>query len=126
MKPTTKQRVFHLLRSAMRHHQITSSMGELLVVKQGWIPQWVLSSIAWCGSTEGKRRFRELRNDPKLHDHYVFETKKEGHDWYYRIRTREQRINADMIEGYSYGTPITVSTTPREKSRIRIQPAPEM
>lgn len=45
-----------------------------------WIPQWALCSIKLVGSTEGKRRLRELRTAG-----CVITMKRIGHDTFYRL-----------------------------------------
>lgn len=98
MKPTTRQRVLDILLLGMRGANIGSMylQGELIKCRDGWIPQWVFASIRFCGTTEGKRRLRELRNDPDITAKYEIETKHEGHDWYYRIRERAAVHQAEM------------------------------
>jgi hypothetical protein len=96
---TTKQRVFNILEHAMvcwERDRALSVMvrdvydhDQLINLKPGgWVPQSVFANVTITGSTEGKRRLRELRADPELQDHYVFEKKHDGQRWYYRIRSR--------------------------------------
>ena len=84
---SVKQRVLELLIEAWKDKFFYD--GRVIPCPDGWVPQWALCSISIVGSTEGKRRFRELRADPNLQKRNIFETKKEGHNWYYRIRPRQ-------------------------------------
>jgi len=88
---TVRQRVLNILVLAMNEGKIGTMYveGELVSCPDGWVSQWVFASIHLCGSTEGKRRLRELREDEELQKKYVFEQKHEGQKWYYRIRKRE-------------------------------------
>lgn len=89
-KISTKARIFHMLRRAMKYNYINGING-IIACPSGWVPQWVFTDILLCGSTEGKRRLRELRADPEMQSKYIWEKKHDKHDWYYRIRPRPKQ-----------------------------------
>ena len=84
---TVRDRVLNILITAMNEHSIANGYDTILC-SGGWVPWWVFSSIAWCGSTQGDRRLRELRVDSKVTSHYIFEQKHDGQKYYYRIRPK--------------------------------------
>jgi|GEM_PF-2722095 len=98
---TVRQRVLNILLLAM-HEGRTGTMyvaGERVPCPDGWVPWWVFSSIHLCGSTQGDRRLRELREDEELQQKYLFEKRHEGQKWYYRIRKREAaQLKMQLVE----------------------------
>ena len=92
-RKTTRQKVLEILQLAMTEHLNGRSgmiyyQGVPIPCPDGFVPQWALATIHIVGSTEGKRRLRELRADPELQQKYVFEKKKIERNWHYRILPR--------------------------------------
>ena len=87
MRPV-RERVLSILAMAMNEHAISNGY-ETMPCPDGWVPWFVFSSIDWCGSTQGDRRLRELRTDPKIIDKYDIEKKHDGQKYYYRLRQRQ-------------------------------------
>jgi hypothetical protein len=93
-KKSVKQRVLEILKRAMYDHMILRRghvfyANQVIYIKDGWVPQSVFANPSITGSTEGKRRLRELRADPELQKKYRFEMKNEGKRWSYRIVPRD-------------------------------------
>ncbi len=92
---TVEQRVLELLIQAREQHCLNDH-GDFIPCPGGWIPWWVFSTINMCGSTQGDRRLRELRADPKIIAKYIFEKKHDGQKYYYRIRLRQATTQSNL------------------------------
>ncbi|MBA7470147.1 hypothetical protein ES707_05425 [subsurface metagenome] len=93
-RKTTKQRVWHILLSAMHDfmdaRQKTGYIvieGQTIPCPDGYVPNWVFTSIPLCGSISGTRYLRKGKGflPEQYGDQYDFQKKKIGHVWHYRI-----------------------------------------
>lgn len=92
---TAKQKVLEILKLAMYDHQMYHSgyiffEGQQINVRDGFVPQSVFANPTVTGSTEGKRRLRDLRQE--LANKYLFEKRHKKLNgksiWEYRILPR--------------------------------------
>lgn len=100
MKKSVSQKVLEILKLAMydyliHHNGFINYNGQIIFVKGGFVSQSVFANPTVTGSTEGKRRLRELRADPRLHKKYNFEKKIEHGRWSYRIMPANFYIKED-------------------------------
>lgn len=97
-RKTVKQRVLDVLLAAswdamtFNHGHIFYNQ-QIVYHKDGWVPQSVLANPTITNSTEGKRRFRELRADPELQKKYIFEIRHRGRHYEYRILPKNDEDN---------------------------------
>jgi hypothetical protein len=101
-KKPVRQRVLDILLMAMTDHLVLKRgvifyAGQQIFVKNGFVSQSVFANPNITGSTEGKRRLRELRADPELQKKYRFEMKNEGNRWSYRILPRGTNIHNRLL-----------------------------
>ena len=91
---STKIRVWKILLAALHDHldarQKTGYIiieGQTIPTPDGYVPNWVFTSIQLCGSTSGIRYLRQGRGflPEKYSNQYDFQKKKIGHTWHYRI-----------------------------------------
>jgi hypothetical protein len=94
MKAPVRQKVLEILQRAMTDHLYLKKghilyAGKMIYVRDGFVSQSVFADPTITGSTEGKRRLRELRANPDLQNKYVFEMRHHGRFWEYRILPRD-------------------------------------
>jgi hypothetical protein len=91
---STKIRVWKILLAALHDNldarQKTGYIiieGQRIPAPDGYVPNWVFTSIQLCGSTSGIRYLRQGRGflPEKYSNQYDFQKKKIGHTWHYRI-----------------------------------------
>jgi len=94
-KKSSKQRVLEILQLALgdvmcHHSNYIFFEGQQIKIKDGWVRQSVFCNPMITGSTKGKARLRELRQE--LADKYIFEKRHRRENgrivWEYRILSK--------------------------------------
>jgi hypothetical protein len=90
MKTSVRQKVLEILQRAMTDHLYLKKghilyAGKMIFVRDGFVAQSIFADPTITGSTEGKRRLRELRADVAMQEKYIFEMRHQKNHWEYRI-----------------------------------------
>jgi len=110
-KISVRQRVWSLLCAGLENYENDHKWFYFLgadgcqydiQMHDGFIPQSHFANPHVVGSTEGKRRFRELRRE--MGDKYRFQVRKIGDLWGYRIRRIEEpaQVRMQMVREESH------------------------